>query len=64
MIKNSKNLDNHIEIIKNMFSFDATRLFSETVIYYNQVYSYIFSVLSDEDKLALTKVAINSQKKR
>ena len=63
-IKSGKEFDEHLDIIKSMFSFDASRLFSETLIYYNHVYSYIFSKLSDEEKLLFTKVAINLSKKR
>ena len=62
--KSGKGFDAHLDIIKNLFAFDAARLFNETVIYYNHVYSYIFSKLSDEEKLAFTKVAINCSKKR
>lgn len=63
-IKTGNGFDAHQDIIKNVFSFDASRLFSETIIYYNHVYSYIFGKLSDEEKLMFTKVAINLQKKR
>ena len=35
-----------------LFAYDASRLFNETLIYYNHVYSYIFSKLDDDGKLA------------
>lgn len=60
--KKGNNFDDHSNIIKGLFSFDNSKLFSETIIYYNHVYSYIFNKLSDDDKLNLTKVAINMQK--
>ena len=63
-IKTGKGFDSHSDIIKEMFTFDASRLFAETIIYYNHVYTYIFSKLADEEKLMFTKVAINLSKKR
>lgn len=63
-IKTGKGLGTDASIVKEMFMFDASRLFSETLIYYNHVYSYIFNKLSDDEKLILTKAAINSSKKR
>lgn len=47
-----------------LFAFDASRLFNETLIYYNHVYSYIFSKLDDGGKLALTRYAIECERKR
>lgn len=46
-----------------LFAFDASRLFNETLIYYNHVYSYIFSKLDDDGKLALTKLSIECERK-
>ncbi len=46
-----------------LFAFDASRLFNETLIYYNHVYSYIFSKLDDGGKLALTRYAIECERK-
>ena len=63
-IKTGKGFDAHLDIIKEMFAFDASRLFAETIIYYNHVYTYIFSKLTDDEKLMFTKVAINLSKKR
>ena len=37
---------------------------TETMIYYNHVYSFIFSKLSDEERFAFTKKAIILQKRR
>lgn len=46
-----------------LFAFDAARLFNETLIYYNHVYSYIFSKLDDDGKLALTRYSIECERK-
>lgn len=46
-----------------LFNYDASRLFNETLIYYNHVYSYIFSKLDDEGKLALTRFSIECERK-
>lgn len=46
-----------------LFAFDASRLFNETLIYYNHVYSYIFSKLDDDGKLALTRYSIECERK-
>lgn len=50
--------------LKEFFEYDSSRLFNETIVYYNQVYNYILSKLTDEEKIALTKLAIASEKKR
>lgn len=50
--------------VKEFFEYDPSRLFNETIVYCNQVYNYILSKLSDEEKFALTKLAIVSEKKR
>lgn len=47
-----------------LFCFDASRLFNETLIYYNHIYSYIFSKLDDDGKFALTKFSIECERKR
>ena len=62
-----KNADESIDISKTiteLFSFDASRLSAETLLYYNHVYSYIFSKLDDKEKFAFTKAAIIYQKRR
>lgn len=46
-----------------LFAFDASRLFNETLIYYNHVYSYIFSKLDDDGKFALTRFSIECERK-
>ena len=46
-----------------LFAFDAARLFNETLIYYNHVYSYIFSKLDDNGKFALTRFSIECERK-
>ena len=63
MFKNNEVADSHKEVIKGLFSFDASRLYNETLVYYNHVYNYILNKLSDEDKFALTKYAILSEKR-
>lgn len=50
-------------VSKTLFSYDASRLFNETLIYYNHVYSYIFSKLDDDGKLALTRFSIECERK-
>lgn len=47
-----------------LFAYDAARLFNETLIYYNHVYSYIFSKLGDDGKLALTRFSIECERKQ
>ena len=51
-------------VSSSLFAFDATRLFNETLIYYNHVYSYIFNKLDDSGKLALTRFSIECERKR
>lgn len=48
---------------ETLFAFDAAKLFNETLIYYNHVYSYIFSKLDDDGKLALTRFSIECERK-
>ena len=45
-----------------LFAYDAAKLFNETLIYYNHVYSYIFSKLDDDGKLALTQYSIECER--
>ncbi|MGP1444966.1 hypothetical protein [Treponema sp.] len=47
-----------------LFAFDASRLFNETLIYFNHVYSYIFSKLDDDGKLALTRYSVECERNR
>ncbi len=46
-----------------LFAYDAAKMFNETLIYYNHVYSYIFSKLDDDGKLALTRYSIECERK-
>lgn len=62
--KNGKFGNYSAELIKELFEYDPSRLFNETVIYYNHVYNFVLSKLGDDDKLALTKLAIMCEKKR
>lgn len=47
-----------------LFAYDARRLFNETLIFYNHVYSYIFNKLDDNGKLELTKYSIECERKQ
>lgn len=49
-------------VSKHLFIYDAGKLFNETLIYYNHVYSYIFSKLNDDGKYTLTKYSIDAEK--
>ncbi len=50
-------------VSSTLFAYDASRLFNETLIYYNHIYSYIFSKLDDDGKLALTRYSIECERK-
>ena len=57
------NVDRLIDMLNaNFFGFDSDKLFSETVIYYQFVYSKIFEKLSDEGKLLLTHASVVANK--
>ncbi|PLT33628.1 hypothetical protein [Bacillus sp. V5-8f] len=62
-----KHKNNFVELKRlvgrRLFCYDANQLYSETMIYYNNVYSYIFSKLDDEGKYRLTELAIDTEKK-
>lgn len=45
-----------------LFAFDASRLFNQTLIYYNHIYSYIFSKLNDDGRYALTRFSIECER--
>lgn len=49
-------------VSESLFGYDATRLFNETLIYYNHVYSYIFNKLDDDGKYRLTQFSIDCEK--
>ena len=46
-----------------LFAYDASRLFNETLIYYNHIYSYIFNKLDEDGKFALTRFSIDCERK-
>ncbi|NCD09431.1 MAG: hypothetical protein EOL98_08400 [Negativicutes bacterium] len=48
-------------VSKRLFSYDASKLFNESLIYYNHVYSYIFSKLDDDGKFNLTQISIDTE---
>lgn len=50
-------------VSSTLFGYDASRLFNETLIYYNHIYSYIFSKLDDDGKLALTRFSVECERK-
>ena len=56
--------NNHKEVINGLFGFDTSRLFNETLTYYNHIYAYVLSKLNDEGKFLLTKAAIRSEMRR
>jgi hypothetical protein len=59
-----KNQTQLFELVSStLFAFDAGRLFNETLIYYNHVYSYIFGKLDDDGKLAITRFSIECERK-
>ncbi len=60
-----KNLTQLYSLVSStLFAYDAARLFNETLIYYNHVYSYIFSKLDDNGKLDLTRLSIECERKQ
>lgn len=62
--KENRITDDHKAVIQGLFEFDVSKLFNETLTYYNYVYSYILSKLNDEEKFILTKAAIHSQARK
>lgn len=46
-----------------LFAYDASRLFQETLVYYNHIYSYIFNKLDNDGKRALTRFSIECERK-
>lgn len=51
-------------VSENLFGYHAARLFNETLIYYNHVYSFIFNKLDDDGKYRLTQFSIDCEKLR
>lgn len=48
---------------KKLFAYDSSKLFNETLMYYNNIYSYIFSKLDDDMKFKITELSINAAMK-
>lgn len=61
-----KKYDNQLYelVAKYLFSYDAKRLFSETLIYYNHVYAYIFNKLDDDGKFRFTQFSFDTPKNK
>lgn len=51
-------------VFKEIFAFDPNRLSNETLVYYNHVYSFLLSKLSEDEKYQMTKAAVLSDKRR
>jgi len=49
-------------VAKYLFAFDARRLFNESLVYYNHVYSYIFNKLDDTGKYRFTQFSFDVPK--
>lgn len=49
-------------VSNRLFSYDPAKLFNETLIYYNHVYSFIFSKLDDDGKFRFTQISIDTEK--
>lgn len=62
----SKYADSHSQLFalvsSRLFAYDPSRLYNETLIYYNHVYSYIFSKLDEDGKFRLTQISIDTEK--
>ena len=58
------NLPSLMYMLKDkLFSFETSRLFPETIIYYQEIYKHIFDRLPDEGKEMITLTSINANKK-
>lgn len=64
MFKYGRVSDNHKEDLRGLFMFEPSRLYNETLVYYNYVYSYVLGKLSDEEKFLMTEYAIRCEKIR
>lgn len=65
--KNNKSEYKQRHNLKNLlttkfFVYDTSKLFNETLIYYNNVYNMIFQEISDELKFAVTEWALSTAK--
>lgn len=58
--KNEKDFQNLI--CRELCCFDSARLFTETIMYFNFVYSYIFNAVNDDLKLKMTEYSIKCKK--
>lgn len=56
--------EDHKEVVKSLFLFEPSKLYNETLVYYNHVYNYVLSKLNDAEKFTMTKYAIMCEKKR
>lgn len=57
------NLPSLMYMLKDkLFSYDTSRLFPETIIYYQEIYKHIFDRLPDEGKEMITRASINANK--
>lgn len=45
-------------LVGRLFNFNSSSLTTEVLVYYNHVYSYIFSKLNDEEKFELTQMSL------
>ena len=59
-----KESDNHLYelVAKYLFAYDAKRLFNETLVYYNHVYTFIFNKLDDDGKYRFTQFSFDTPK--
>lgn len=65
--KNNKSRYRQRNNLKNLlttkfFVYDTSKLFNETLVYYNNVYNMIFQEINDELKFAVTEWALNTKK--
>ena len=62
--KKYKESDNHLYelVAKYLFAYDAKRLFNETLVYYNHVYTFIFNRLDDDGKYRFTQFSFDTPK--
>lgn len=62
--KKYKESDNHLYelVAKYLFAYDAKRLFNETLVYYNHVYTFIFNRLDDDSKYRFTQFSFDTPK--
>ena len=49
-------------VSKRLFAYDLSKLFNETIVYYNHIYYFIFSKLDDAGKFRLTEISIDTRR--